>query len=40
MALDACDDLYRSAATGAGFDVYIEHSLEPLRPGYCGMTLG
>jgi len=34
------NDLYRSTAAAAGFNVDIEYSLESLRPGHRGVTLG
>ena len=40
LFLDTGDDSDRPAAAGADLDVYIEHALEPLRPGHSGMTLG
>src|SRR6056297_3980656 len=40
LVLDTRDDSGRSTAAGADLDVYIEHALEPLRPGHCCMTLG
>ena len=39
LVLDARDDSDRSTAAAAGFDVYVEYSLESLCPGHGSMTL-